>query len=345
MKHFKFILMILSLVSLLPMEIAGQTIKRNADGQKLIKRITSDVFQIDGTVDPGNFNDTYDMTYFPDGRLKSITISSQEFNGHGRIAECISIDADTFNIVCLKNGRKDSSHSAIVKFYSGKRHGLEYRTIKSITRKTDERDQYSDYIHRFCDIFFHSRYRTIKVQLTGSYDNINDLLSNVDDNSERIFTHDCNRSFNKIYPNTSFKDAGFKREICMLEDEDGRIFSHYDTKELLRQEQDGNLLFNAAEYNSRYLGDIFTERINDTNLNLQFFFEIGMPELMTEWVPVRSKNLIKYERGERYNQEIRYKKYWEYEYDSSGNLIGATVIRTDVAPKSKYRIKIEYVCE
>lgn len=131
----------------------------------------------------------------------------------------------------------------------------------------------------------------------------------------------------------------------MLEDEDGRIFSHYDTKELLRQEQDGNLLFNAAEYNSRYLGDIFTERINDTNLNLQFFFEIGMPELMTEWVPVRSKNLIKYERGERYNQEIRYKKYWEYEYDSSGNLIGATVIRTDVAPKSKYRIKIEYVCE
>lgn len=345
MKHFKFILTILCLVLLFPMGTVGQTIKRNADGQKLIKRITSDVLRIDGTVDPGSFNDTYDMTYFPDGRLKSITVSCREFNGKGRIAERISIDADTFNIVSLKNGRNNPNYSAIVKFYSGKKHGLVYRTIKTITRKTNERDQYSDYIHRFCDIFYHSRYRSIKVHLIGSYDSVEDMLSFVDNNQDGIFTHNCNRSFNKIYPNTSFKDAGFKREICMLEDEDGRIFSHYDTKELLRQEQDGNLLFNAAEYNSRYLGDIFSGHINDTNLNLQFFFEVGMPELMTEWVPVRSKNLIKYERGERYNQEIRYKKYWEYEYDSSGNLIGATVIRTDVAPKSKYRIKIEYVYE
>lgn len=112
-----------------------------------------------------------------------------------------------------------------------------------------------------------------------------------------------------------------------------------------RQEQDGNLLSYPVEPNARNLGDIFTDRINDTNLNLQFFFEVGMPEMMSEWIPVRSKNLIKYEGAERINREIEYRKYWEYEYDSEDNLVGATVIRFVDVPLSKYKLKIEYVTE
>ncbi len=32
-------------------------------------------------------------------------------------------------------------------------------------------------------------------------------------------------------------------------------------------------------------------------------------------------------------------------YDSAGNLVGATVIRSDLLLKAKYKIKIEYVIE
>lgn len=111
MKYFKLILIVLSLVPLFAVESAGQTIKRNADGQKLIKRISSDLLQIDGTVHPGSYNDSYDMTYFPDGRLKSITLSCRDFDKGGRVAERISVEADTFNLAYIKNGRKNEHTS------------------------------------------------------------------------------------------------------------------------------------------------------------------------------------------------------------------------------------------
>ena len=37
----------------------GQSIKRNADGQKLIKRVISDLLEVDGSVHPGSDNTTY----------------------------------------------------------------------------------------------------------------------------------------------------------------------------------------------------------------------------------------------------------------------------------------------
>lgn len=211
---------------------------------------------------------------------------------------------------------------------------------------TREKDSQCDYVHRFWNIFFHDRYRSLKIEMNGAYESVEEMFASIQDNKpDWLFTHDCNRGFGGVFPNANLAQAGFKREICWFEDQDGYIYIHHETTEKKRQEQDGNLLSYPAEPNSRNLGDIFTDRINDTNLNLQFFFEIGMPELMSEWIPVRSKNLIKYEGGESYKREVRYKKYWEYEYDSEDNLVGATVIRFVDVPLSKYKLKIEYVTE
>ena len=342
--RLQYVIFLLVLALMNTISLPAQTIKRNAEGQKLIKRISSDLLQIDGSVDPGSFNDTYEMTYFPNGQLKSITFSCREQGG--RFAERILIEADTFNIVFLKNGKRNPNQSAKVNYYRTRKKGISYPTIRTITRVTREKDPQCDYIHRFCNVFFHNRYRSLKVEMIGSYDNVEEMLSSIQDNEPKwLFTHDCKRSFGGVLPNASLENAGFKREICWFEDQNGYIYIHDDTTEKLRQEQDGNLLSYPAEPDSRYLGDVFTDQINDTNLNLQFFFEIGMPELMSEWIPVRSKNLIKYENAERFNKEIRYKKYWEYEYDSAGNLVGATVIRSDLLLKAKYKIKIEYVIE
>lgn len=343
--RLQYVIFMLVLALINTISLPAQEIKRNADGQKLIKRISSDLLQIDGSVDPGSFNDTYEMTYFPDGRLKSITFSCRDENDRGRAAERISIEADTFNLAYFNNGKRNPNVSSVFNYYKGKRRGQEYRIIYSITRKTKECDSGGS-LNLFSNIFFHNRYRTVKVELISSNEKLEDRLALISSNGpDCAYNHNYEKFSGGLYPNTNFMKAGFKREICYIEDEDGYLYERYKTSEKLRQEQDGNLLSNPAVPNSDSLGDIFTDLTNDTNLNLQFFFEIGMPELMTEWIPVRSRNLIKYEHAERYNRETRYKKYWEYEYDSAGNLIGATVIRTDVIPKAKYRLKIEYVTE
>lgn len=346
MKSLKLLILVISLVAMSATGASSQTIKRNQAGQKLIKRITADWIQVDGTVHPGNNHHTYDMTYFPDGQLKSITLS---FRGDGGniYGERLSVEADTIGDKYLINGRPNPTASAIVKSHKDNRMKIPRRVITCITRKAWEKEPSCDYIHRFCDVFFHERYRTLHIELIGAEDNIEALLQNVRENgSKGIFTHTCGRSdWQDIYPNTNFKDAGFNREICWFENNDGYMYYLDETKERLRQEQDGNLLSNHAGPLNYNLGDIFTDFTNDTNMNLQFFFEFEMPELMTEWVPVRSKNLIRYENADKFADGIHYKKYWEYEHDSAGNLIGATAIRKDEAPHSKYRIKIEYVYE
>ena len=160
----------LALALINTISLPAQTIKRNAEGQKLIKRISSDLLQIDGSVDPGSFNDTYEMTYFPNGQLKSITFSCREQGG--RFAERILIEADTFNIVFLKNGKRNPNQSAKVNYYRTRKKGISYPTIRTITRLKREKDPQCDYIHRFCNVFFHNRYRSLKVEMIGSYDNV-----------------------------------------------------------------------------------------------------------------------------------------------------------------------------
>lgn len=346
MKSLKLLILVISLIAMSATGASSQTIKRNQAGQKLIKRITADWIQVDGTVHPGNNHHTYDMTYFPDGQLKSITLS---FRGDGGkiYGERLSVEADTFNIIYLINGKTNPNASAIINAYNDKRNGVPRGTIKSITRKVSERDERDGNIFRFSDVYFHNRYRTLKIELISEGDKIENILEYATQGSSGwIFTHKCRGDdFDEIYPNTNFKAAGFNREICMIEDKDGYMYQLTRSSEKLRQEQDGNLLSNHAGPLNYNLGDIFTDFTNDTNMNLQFFFEFEMPELMTEWVPVRSKNLIRYENADKFADGIHYKKYWEYEHDSAGNLIGATAIRKDEAPHSKYRIKIEYVYE
>lgn len=89
--RLQYVIFMLVLALINTISLPAQTIKRNAEGQKLIKRISSDLLQIDGSVDPGSFNDTYEMTYFPNGQLKSITFSCREQGG--RFAERILIEA------------------------------------------------------------------------------------------------------------------------------------------------------------------------------------------------------------------------------------------------------------
>lgn len=98
--RLQYVIFLLVLALMNTISLPAQTIKRNAEGQKLIKRISSDLLQIDGSVDPGSFNDTYEMTYFPNGQLKSITFSCREQGG--RFAERILIEADTFNCLSQK---------------------------------------------------------------------------------------------------------------------------------------------------------------------------------------------------------------------------------------------------
>ena len=322
----------------------GQSIIRTADGQKLIKRVISDRLEVDGSVHPGSDNTTYEMTYFPDGRLQSITLSHLTGVGKNREAERIWIESKKYHLAYLYNGIKDPNLSSVFNFRTYRRHGLDYPIIKSIARNTKEYDR-AGFTLYFSNLFLHDRYRSIKVELDGSGEKIDSWRDRACENVDYVFTQEYDSFSRNIFPGPSLQELGFKQEIHIIEANNGFIYNVYDTKEMLRQEKDGNLLRYIDQPDPMDLGDIFTENINDTNMNLQFFFEVGMPELMTEWIPVRSKNLIEYEEGKKYGEEIKYRKRWEYEYDINGNLVGATVIRKDMAPYSKYRIKIEYIYE
>lgn len=90
------LLITLILAGVASMSVYGQQIKRNANGDKMVRSIKVDYITKDGKVSPQSFNDIYTFDYFPNGELQSAKHSWS--SDEGRITNRSSLKMTNFTL-------------------------------------------------------------------------------------------------------------------------------------------------------------------------------------------------------------------------------------------------------
>ncbi len=171
---------------------------------------------------------------------------------------------------------------------------------------------------------------------------LNEELENIKRDPGKVteYSEVCG-GYGAVFNYLNLYKSGFSGISLIGKGDDGRFYKHYDTKIYPRRKIGWNYYRELPDpkYPNAY-GDIFTKRVNDTNINLQEIYNTEFFELVTEWVGFSSSNLI--EKDGCVGDSFRRK--WDYEYDNDGNLT-SILIDDRYFINHKVKVSIEYVYE
>lgn len=320
------------------------TIAKNKKGQKLVESIEESWVDWTGDIIT-NYCHTYNFVYDGDGNLYSISKSSKE-DSHS-YKETITLNDGQFSFSLAKDGKEENFRR--VEFLTDyTKHGIKGRATFD-KAKEDGFDYY------FCNIFSYSP--TIILRMDGDgFGSIHDFINDARNNgakSTSLWTKLDLGQINHPYliDASTFGSLGIKKGIHYYMTEEDSIMYMVDSYELQEYAyRHGNPVErprdNLDEYKNEYMYKIeYTDKINDTNLNLlplsntmtlnSYYRNI---ECLTEWFPIRSKNLPLYE--DRWGN--RYETKWDYEFDDDGNLI-KIILDAEKGGRSTGTFKLSYV--
>lgn len=320
------------------------SVAKNNKGQKLVESIEESWVDWTGDKIP-NYCHTYNFTYNEDGNLISISKSTNE-DSH-IYKETITLNDGQFSFSLTKDGKKENYRR--VKFLPDyTKHGIKGRATFD-KAKEDGFDYY------FCEVYSYSP--TIILRMDGDgFGSIHDFINDAKNdgiNSTSLWTKldlgQINHPF--LIDGSTFANLGIKNGIHYYMTQEDSIMYMVDSYELQEYAyRHGNPVErprnNLDEYKNEYMYKIeYTDKINDTNLNLlplsntmtlnSYYRNI---ECLTEWFPIRSKNLPLYE--DRWGN--RYETKWDYEFDDDGNLT-KIILDAEKGGRSTGTFKLSYV--
>ena len=320
------------------------TVAKNKKGQKLVESIEES--WVDWTGDKIlNYCHTYNFSYNDDGNLISVSKSTKE-DSH-IYKETITLNDGQFSFSLTKDGKEENNRR--VKFLADyTKHGIKGRATFD-KAKEDGFDYY------FCEIYSYSP--TIILRMDGDgFGSIHDFINDAKNdgvNSTSLWTKLDLGQINHPYliDASTFGNLGIKNGIHYYMTQEDSVMYMVDSYELEEYAyRHGNPVErpsgNLDEYKDEYkYGIEYTDKNNDTNINLlplpntmtlnSYYQNI---ECLTEWFPIRSKNLPSYQdrRGNKY------KTKWDYKFDDNGNLI-TIIIDTEHGGRCTGSFKITYI--
>lgn len=306
--------------------------RRNAKGYKLVKTVSVNWFEKDGTA-MDFLSSNYSFQYDDVGVLVGIVRKFKDGKEH--FTENFKKEGKQITCTVLKNGK------AIPKY------SLEFGTNNKgkIVFRKETYPVYDDISGGIASMkMLVSWYKTGGVDMRAYY------LTDVEGNAENI------KDYGKKNVESEEWKWGLYQHYSVYLSKEGKIIEidpTFSTEKVLSS-WNGDLYPRRiwsdedVKYMQRYYE--YSDKLNDTNINFYGFSDqhLDSPfrnaELLTEWGVYRSKHLMLKEGvwGKDKNGNDRYHKSWKYFYDSNGNITEIKIV--DKETFNRYCIvKLEYV--
>lgn len=336
----RILLMILCSLFIIP--TYARTIKRNSEGKKMIRSIFMEQLDRPGTQPQIISRDyRYTFEYFPDGLLQSVKLSWKD---DGIIlTKRLFYKDGKFHYETTTGGKKDPAYDVDADFREFTRDsGAKCIRLGTLTLTCPEwvEEEGKTIYYRSVTSYDPYGILVLKFKADNSYSK---ELENIKSNPEIVTEYS---EVEGVYGSVVFNylnlsKNGFSGISLIGKGNDGRFYKHYHTSTIPRSKIGFNYYRKLPDprYPNAY-GDIFSKRVNDTNINLQEIYNPDFMELVTEWVGCSSRNLIEKDGcvGDSFNRK------WEYEYDYNGNLTGI-MIDDRYFIGHNVKVSIEYVYE
>lgn len=335
-------ILLLILCSLFIIPTYARTIKRNSEGKKMIRSIFMEQFAPkDAHTQIVSRDYSYTFDYFPDGLLQSVKLSWKD---DGIIlTKRLYYKDGLFHYETTTGGKKDPAYDVDADFSEFTRDsGAKGIRLGSLTLTQPEWDDEEGKTIYYRSVTSYDPFGilVLKFKADNSYSK---ELESIKSNPEIVteYSEVIGEYGGVVFNYLNLSKNGFSGISLIGKGNDGRFYKHYNTQNYPRRKIGFNYYRNLPDprYPNAY-GDIFTKRVNDTNINLQEIYNPEFLELVTEWVICRSSNLIEKEDcvGDKYHRK------WEYEYDTDGNLTGILIEDRNFI-WHKVKVSIEYVYE
>ena len=306
--------------------------RRNANGYKLVKTVSVNWHEKDGTA-MDFLSSNYSYSYDDTGALIGIVRKFKDGNDH--FMENYKKEGKQVTCAVLKNGKAIPKYS--LEFGMDHKGKIKFR--KEVYPVYDNFDGGIAYMEMLV-----SWYRAGGVDIRG--------FTPTDDN----FNMETIMDYGEVRLEGEEKNWGLYHHYSIYLTKDNKVvgINYYNTDEYPLTSWNGDLYPRRiwsdedVKFILRYFE--YSDKLNDTNINFFGFSDQNLnspfrnAELLTEWGVYRSKHLMLKEGvwGKDKNGNDRYHKSWEYFYDSNGNITEIKIV--DKETFNRYCIvKLEYV--
>ena len=306
--------------------------RKNANGYKLVKSVSVQWHEKDGTAMESVSSD-YSFQYDDAGALIGIVRKFKD--GRDNFTENFKKEGKQITCTVLKNGKAIPKYS--LEFGTDNKGKIEFRK--------EVYPVYDDVSGGIASMnMLVSWYRAGGVDVRAYY------LTDEEGSAENI------KDYGKGNTEIAERKWGMYGFYSVYLSKEGKIIEidRTSTKEWVLSSWDGDLypmrIWSDKDVKYMQRATEYSDKVNDTNINFYGFSDQNLDspfrnaELLTEWSTYRSKHLMLREGvwGKDKNGNDRYKKSWEYSYDDNGNICEIKIVDKDSF--NRYCIvKLEYV--